>query len=73
MALLLKVDEGSVHEQGCVEQAAAEARAAALADAAAAVEGLPLPPHSPAEWGVLEENGWERAIAQVLAILRDEP
>ena len=28
MAVLLKVDEGSVHEQGCVENAAAEAGAA---------------------------------------------
>jgi hypothetical protein len=40
MAHLLKVDEGSVHEQGCVERAVRKARAVALSEAAERVEGL---------------------------------
>ena len=41
MAHLLKVDQGSVHEQDCVERAVAEAVAQERARIRAAVEGLP--------------------------------
>ena len=61
MALLLKVDEGSVHEQACVENAVAAERARI----ARAVRGLP----EHGEWS--ERCGWVGAISKhtVLAII----
>jgi hypothetical protein len=57
MAHLLKVDEGSVHEQGCVERAVAAARVAAPSDGLReAVESITRTTQRPAGRGPYVEH-----------------
>jgi len=75
LAHLLKVDEGSVHEQGCVERAVAEARAPLdgerLARALHNVSYGCQYPGRPSRADAIYHKGHAAAIAREYAALED--
>lgn len=78
MAHLLKVDQGSVHEQDCVERAVAEAVAQERARIRAAVEAMPdcsplaESPETIIEYGEGYCDGLFAGRSQVLRVLDPE-